>query len=203
MRMHANRWMNWTVALVLYAVLGAGAAYAQVLPLGAQMPLADQTMANTSGGQASIAGLRGERGTVVVFWSNQCPWVDRLQDRVFSLANEFRSQGVSFILVNSNDPSAFPKESLAESQAKGYALPYLMDADSRLAAAFGAERTPHIYLFDANNALVYVGALDDSPGDPGNVQKSYLRDALTALGQGSPVAVPQTKAFGCTIKLKN
>jgi hypothetical protein len=77
-----------------------------------------------------------------------------------------------------------------------------MDAGSQFANALGASRTPHVFVFDANKALVYVGTIDDSPGDPGNVQKTYLKDALNELVAGSSIAVPKTKAFGCTIKFQ-
>lgn len=198
-----DRSVRWTLPLLLYAFLGSTAVLAQELPLGAQMPMADQSLANASGGQAALSGLRGERGTVVVFWSNQCPWIDKYADRVTSLAGDFEGQGVSVVLVNSNDAEAYPQESLEQSREKGYGVAYLMDPESRLARAFGAERTPHVFVFDPNNALVYVGTIDDSPGDAANVQKTYLRDALTALVGGGASAVPQTKAFGCTIKFKN
>jgi hypothetical protein len=77
-----------------------------------------------------------------------------------------------------------------------------MDAGSDLAEAFGASRTPQVFVFNADNALVYSGTLDDSPGDPASVQKHYLRDALDALLSGTSIAVPRTKAFGSMIKFQ-
>ena len=74
---------------------------------------------------------------------------------------------------------------------------YLSDPTSAVAKAFGAERTPHAFVFDADGRLAYVGTIDDSPGDAGNVKERYLERAIGTLGG---VATPSTKAFGCTIK---
>lgn len=178
-------------------------AAAQEIPLGSKMPAADQNLGTAAGGQASLASLKGTKGTVVVFWSNQCPWIDKYEARVLALAREFRGQGFGFVFVNANDAAAYPKESAAESKGKGYEVAYLLDTSSSLARAFGAERTPHVYVFDASSALVYVGAIDDSPGDPGSVGQSYLRMALGEIGRGAAVSMPKTKAFGCMIKHKN
>ena len=108
------------------------------------------------------------------------------------------------VLVNSNDASSFPAESPEATAAyrgeKGISFPYLSDVASDLARAFGATRTPQAFVFDAAGTLVYSGAIDDSPGDPDNVGKEYLRDALGALSRSEPVDVPETKAFGCMIR---
>jgi hypothetical protein len=79
-------------------------------------------------------------------------------------------------------------------------MTYVVDGGAAFAKALGASRTPHAFVFDSNNALIYVGTIDDSPGDPGNVKKTYLSDALTAMVGGSAIGVPKTEAFGCTIK---
>lgn len=178
---------------------------AQPIPPGSDLPQASTSLEQARGGTAALQSLTGERGLAVIFWSNQCPWVDKYEGRIMDLASTFEPKGVSFVLVNANDPSAFPKESASASRARakqaGYDMPYLMDKNAALAEAFGAERTPHIFLFDAENTLVYVGTVDDSPGDPGDVTKTYLRSALNAVVQGQSVSNSQTKAFGCTLKL--
>lgn len=193
----------WTLVLAAFV---AGPIHAQELPLGSAMPQADANLSNVQGGNATLGALSGDQGTVVVFWSNQCPWVERYESRLRTLADEFGGRGFSFVLVNSNDVSAYPQEGAEESaerfRSAGFpgSVTYLSDRDATLARAFGAERTPHIYVFNGDRTLVYVGTVDDSPGDPGNVGEQYLRDALDAVSGGSNVAVPQTKAFGCTIK---
>jgi len=80
---------------------------------------------------------------------------------------------------------------------------YTVDKGSELATAFGASKTPHIYLFDSNGKLVYKGAIDDNARKPKKVKKSYLMDALNALGSGKSIKVAETKALGCSIKFAN
>ena len=80
-------------------------------------------------------------------------------------------------------------------------------AGSQFARELGAFRTPHAFAFDANKTLVYTGAIDDSPGDPANVQKTYLERLAGALAQGGAIGdeadyPPSTKAFGCRIKFQ-
>jgi len=201
-----GRTVLWTLlACGLLAMPAAGQAGAEI-PLGTAMPMADASLARAQGGQATLSSLAGQQGTAVIFWSNQCPWVERAEGRMMDLAETYSGQGISFVLINSNDAEAYPQESAAESASRmdagGYPsdVAYISDPTSQVARAFGAERTPHVYLFDANGVLAYVGTIDDSPGDPANVQEQYLRSALEAVAGGSNVAVPQTKAFGCTIK---
>ncbi|MDP7071574.1 MAG: thioredoxin family protein, partial [Candidatus Marinimicrobia bacterium] len=74
------------------------------------------------------------------------------------------------------------------------------DEKSQLAKAFGATRTPHIYLFDSEGTLVYRGAIDDNSKNAKKVKKTYLADAMNAILAGEPIAPASTKAFGCTIK---
>lgn len=195
----------WGLCAVMALVLSEPTQAQSVeLALGSTMPQADLSRPSANGNQGTLSAARGSKGTVVVFWSNECPWADKNQDRLLSLASEYTGKGFGFVLVNSNDPVAFPKEAREGSrtymQQSGMNLPYLMDTDGQLARAFGAARTPHVYLFNGSGALVYVGAIDDSPGDPNNVQEHYLRDALNSISSGSSVSVPRTKAFGCTIK---
>lgn len=190
-------------AFALFAVFAlspwSAAAQAQELPLGSSMPAANTTLQQAGGGSATLSSLTGSAGTVVVFWSNQCPWTDKYQGRLASLQQEFGDQ-FNFVLINSNNSSAFPQEALGEMEPKRFAEAYLRDNDASVAQAFGAERTPHVFVFDEASTLVYVGGIDDSPGDPGNVERRYLQDALSAVAQGQNVPVAQTKAYGCMIK---
>ena len=109
------------------------------------------------------------------------------------------------IAINSNDDAEYPSDSFEGTVARAAELsmrfPYVMDETSDVARAFGAEKTPEAYLFDAEGHLVYHGAIDDSQ-DPANVQEHYLRDALTAVAAGTAVAQAQTNAVGCSIKFR-
>ena len=80
--------------------------------------------------------------------------------------------------------------------------PYVQDFGSRLAREFGATRTPHIFLFNDENTLVYRGAIDDNARDARKVEEPYLENAIEAMLSGKPIAVASTKALGCGIKFK-
>lgn len=179
------------------------AAQAEEIPLGTKMPAMDVSLVDVSGASARLGSLGGAKGTVVVFWSNECPWAGKYEDRLFGIANEFAGQGFSFLLLNPNDPVAFPGESVEAGQkwlAGRTGVRYFADASGSVAKAFGASRAPSVFVFDADEVLVYVGTIDDSPGDPGNVKKQYLREAMSGVAGGGDIPVPKTKAFGCTIK---
>ena len=109
------------------------------------------------------------------------------------------------ILVNSNETQRSsvdsPDEMAAHAKAKGYTFPYAVDANSELADAFGATRTPHVFLFAAKLKLAYRGAIDDSR-DASEVKQHYLSDAIDAVAGGKLVAIQSTKSIGCGIKRK-
>lgn len=193
------------VLALLLMVAGPASAQPEPLPLGSSMPNA--TLERVDGTTVQLSNVAGETGTVLLFWSNQCPWVDRYEDRVADLVERFQPQGIQFVRVNANDASAFPQESLDASQeradARDYASMYVRDSGSSLARALGATRTPHAFVFDADETLIYTGTIDDSPSGPEGVTKAYLANALEALTSESDVPAPRTKAFGCTIKFAN
>ncbi len=176
----------------------------QALEIGAALPTADRTMQNATGAATSFSQQKGDRGLAVVFWSNTCPWVAKYEDRVIALAREYMAAGIGFVIANANDPGAYPEEGAQAIQqhasTKGYPFPYLVDEGSEAAKAFGASRTPQVFLFDTNDRLVYEGTVDDSPSDAAQVEEEYFRDAMNQLIAGTAISVQKTKAFGCTIK---
>ena len=173
--------------------------------MGSPMPEASRPLITTDGSEQTLASVRGNGGTLVIFWSNQCPWVDRYEDRVLGLQERAQADDIALVLINSNNASAFPDESREanrdRARAQGYSMLYLKDPEGVVARAFGASRTPHVFLFDAEGSLVYRGAIDDSPGDPESVQENYLLEAIAAVASGETPATSSTRAFGCTIKL--
>ena len=199
----------WITAVVSVGVSGTGVQVAHAqnterLALGADMPMADRPMKNALGSQISLAGAGGTAGTLVVFWSNSCPWVDRYEDRLLSIAQEYQDRGIGVIAVNPNDARAYPDDAFAEmqKQAEGadYPFPYVVDEGSQVARAFGASRTPEVFLFSGTRELVYTGTIDDNPRTADGVKQPYLRNALDGILGGENIPHPTTQAFGCTIK---
>ena len=177
------------------------------IAIGDAAPLADVKMKNVDGKEVTIGGLAGKKGTLVVFTCNHCPWAKMWQTRVAEIGNAALAQGFGVVAVNSNDPEAYAEDAFPEMQKRAKMLklkfPYVVDATSDLARAFGATRTPEAFLFDARGKLVYHGTVDDSPKDASAVKDAWLRDAVTAVSAGRTVTTAETKALGCSIKLRS
>lgn len=190
----------------LTAALAAPLAHAEGLAIGDAAPLADTKLKNVDGKDVSLASVKGKHGTMVVFSCNHCPWAKAWEARIVELGNTYARKGVGVIVVNSNDPEAYVEDGydamVAKAKERKMAFPYAVDATSDLARAFGATRTPEAYLFDKSGKLVYHGAIDDNAKEPAKVTARYLRDALDAVVAGKNVSVAETKALGCSIKLR-
>jgi peroxiredoxin len=195
-----------TSLLVLTAAsLLGGSAWA--VALGDRMPAADVAMKNVDSSMVSIGKLAGEKGTLVVFTCNACPYAKAWEERIAALGNKYSQQGVGVVAVNSNDPKVVPEDGFEAMQQRAkdrkLAFPYVMDETSGVAKAFGAGRTPEVFLFDGEGKLVYKGAVDDNHKEPDKVQSRYLQDALEAVVAGRDVPVKETKAMGCSIKFRS
>lgn len=176
------------------------------LTLGASMPSAAVKMQNVDGRMVTLGEIAGEKGTLVIFTCNHCPYAKAWEARYTEIGNEFMEKGIGVVAVNPNDPSVKEEDGFEEMQARakklGMRYPYVVDATSDVARAYGATKTPEVFLFDGKKQLVYRGAVDDDAKDPDGVESPYLRDALTALLEGRPIERPETKAVGCSIKLR-
>jgi peroxiredoxin len=148
---------------------------------------------------------QGKKATAVVFMCNHCPYVLAWLDRLVAVAKDYATQGVAFVGINSNDAIKYPADSFEGmqrlAQDRGLPFPYLYDEPQKVAADYGAERTPEIFLFDAGLDLRYHGAPDDSYDEPA-ASVPYLRDALDAVLAGREPPVAETPPVGCTIKWK-
>ncbi|MCB1217612.1 thioredoxin family protein [bacterium] len=174
------------------------------LQLGNTLP--SFSLPSTSGETLSTDQLRGEQATVIIFWCNHCPYVIPNQQRVISMQEDYGSRGVRLAAICSNNAESHPADSFENMQVRaremGYNFPYLHDEDQSVARSFGAERTPHVFLFNAAGELAYTGRIDDSPQDPAKVHSPDLRNAIEALLSGQQPDPAMTGAMGCGIKWK-
>lgn len=173
------------------------------LAIGAKMPKADYKMLDISGKEISLTDAKGEKGLLVIFSCNTCPYVKLSESRIKEVAAYAKRYKVGVILVNSNEAQREAEDSYDEmkkyAQAQQYDFYYAVDKNSELADAFGATRTPHVFLFD-KNALAYKGAIDDNIRDASAVKDAFLKDAIVAVGSGKTVKVTSSKSVGCSIK---
>lgn len=176
------------------------------LAIGGAIPSPKTSMAGVDGHSISIADAAGKKGTLVIFMCHHCPWVKAWQDRIARIGNAAAKAGVGVIAINSNDPVAYPEDNLdgmkAQAKQLGLTFPYVVDATSDVARAFGATRTPEAFLFDASGKLVYHGTVDDNAHDEKSVSKPWLEQAVNAVAGGQAVPTAETKAFGCGIKFR-
>ena len=166
----------------------------------------DFSLKNVDGTMVSLKDFKGVNGYIVVFTCNSCPYAKMYEDRIIALHNKYASLGYPVVAINPNDPSVKPDDDFASMQArakeKNFPFKYLFDDGQKVYPAFGATRTPHVYLLDANRYVRYIGAIDDNAQSPADVSVKYLENAIAALKAGNNPDPAETKAIGCTIKVK-
>lgn len=171
-------------------------------------PAADFSLPDTvSGKTLSLADVKGEKATVIIFSCNHCPFVIHVNDELVRLAADYQNKGVGFVAISSNDVENYPQDApdkMTELAAEvGYPFPYLYDETQDVAKAYDAACTPDFYLYDADMKLAYRGRLDASrPGNDSPVNGADLRAAIDAVLSGSAVADKQYPSAGCNIKWK-
>jgi hypothetical protein len=190
--------MRKAAQVIAILILLATVGFSAELELGSTIPLADTKMQDISGERINLNEVMQENGLVVIFSCNTCPWVDAWEDRYVELAEAYQKKGVGFVAINSNAAYRDKGDGLGDMQVrareKGYNFYYTLDKNSQLARAFGATRTPHVFV------LVYRGAIDDNAKNPKKVEEAYLAAALDASLAGKVIEAASTKALGCTIK---
>lgn len=173
------------------------------LPLGRTAP--EFSLPGVDGKTYTLKEARGEKGTLVVFTCNHCPYAKAYQERLIALTAEYAKQGIGVVAISSNDVAAYPDDDFPKMKERAaemkYNFPYLFDGTQSVALAYGPKVTPHVFLFDAKNVLVYRGRIDDS-AKPAEVKTKDLAVAMDQLIAGTPIALAETKAFGCGIKWK-
>lgn len=197
-----------------FALVATAAANYTPIPLEQGATAPDFELVNIDDKKVSLADIRGEKATAIIFTTNHCPDAIASVGRMKALVSKFEPQGVGFTAINSNSPKglrldelrfsvysdSFPDMKLVAADAE-FNLPYLYDgADQKIAKAYGAVATPHIFIFDADLKLKYNGRLDDGRRSLGPAQKNEAQDALTAILAGEEPEIIKTRPIGCTTK---
>jgi len=176
------------------------------IPLGFKAPHFE-LLEPKSGKKISLNDLKSDKGTVIMFICNHCPYVKHTIDGIVKLANDYIPKGISFIAINANDAENYPEDSpekMIEYATKGnYPFPYLYDESQEVAKAYQAACTPDFNIFDAEMKCVYRGQLDDArPGNNIPVTGESIREALDLLLEGKEIPNNQRPSIGCNIKWK-
>ena len=178
----------------------------KMLPLGTTAPNF-KLMDTITGENKSLEECKGLKATVIMFICNHCPFVKHVNTELVRMAKDFKSKGINFIAISSNDVEKYPNDSPEKmketAQIEGYIFPYLYDASQQTAIAFNAACTPDFYVFDDKLLLVYRGQMDDSrPGNDQPVNGSDIRTTLKALLNNQEIDKNQKPSMGCNIKWK-
>ncbi|OIQ29719.1 MAG: thioredoxin family protein [Bacteroidetes bacterium MedPE-SWsnd-G2] len=177
-----------------------------MLPLGTKAP-DFQLIDTTDFKSKSLTELKGEKGTLIMFICNHCPFVKHVNDELSKLAKDFLSQGINCIAISSNDVENHPEDAPELMQKlildEDFIFPYLYDETQEIAKAYDAACTPDFFLFDQQLKLVYRGQLDDSrPGNGKPVNGKDLRMAINLLIENKAPLDQQKPSIGCNIKWK-
>ena len=199
-----KKWIAF-LSLVVAGCLMAFAPQDKTLKIGAEMPEGSVEMMGVDGQTYTLNKLMGEKGLLVIFSCNTCPFVLGWQDQYPKLADKARSMNMGMVLVNSNEAKRDNEDSpeaMKEHAAEfGYNMPYVIDENHVVADAFGARTTPHVFLFNADGVLVFEGSINDKYENREEIAKQqYLHKAMNELNKGLKIAQPQSQAIGCSIK---
>ncbi len=166
----------------------------------------DFSLKATDGNTVTLSEVEATNGYIVVFTCNSCPYSVMYEDRIISLAAKAAEMGFALVAINPNDPEVKPEDSfdamMVRSKEKAFNFPYLFDEGQKVYPAYGATKTPHVYVMDKEMTVQYIGAIDDNARDAAAVQAQYVVGAMKAISKGSKPEPAMTKAIGCSIKTK-
>jgi len=157
----------------------------------------------------ALSDYENEKGVIVIFTCNHCPYSVAYEDRIIALDKKYKELGYPVVAINPNDPISYPEDSFENmkirAKEKGFTFPYIFDEDQEVFSVYGAKKTPHVYLLENKDDgfyVAYIGAIDDNSKDAEAVEETYLANAIDALIAGERPDPSETKAIGCSIKVK-
>ena len=176
-------------------------------PAALGTPATDFTLPATDGRTYALADVQGEKGTVIVFICNHCPYVKAVIDRMVADARTLMAEGVGFAAICSNDADGYPQDSFPNMQrfakAHSFSFPYLHDESQSVAHAYGALCTPDFFGYDASGKLKYRGRLDEGRMNaPPAGARRELVEAMRAIANSATGPAQQHASMGCSIKWK-
>jgi peroxiredoxin len=187
---------RWLPALLLVFPGLAGAEESS-----ARSPVAPFTLPDFRGQEHSLNDWKEKQVLVVAFLGTECPLAKLYGPRLAQLAAQYDSEKVAFVGIMSNRQDSLAKIA-AYARTHDIKFPLLKDLENKVADQFGAQRTPEVFVLDAERRVRYQGRIDDQWGigyvreDP---KSRELATALDELVSGKPVSVGKTEAVGCLI----
>lgn len=168
----------------------------------------DFSLKNVDDNQVSLSDYEEAKGFIVIFTCNTCPFSVANEDRINALDAKYKNAGYPVIAINPNNPEVKPGDSFeamkVRAKEKQFSFPYLFDQGQKVYPSYGATKTPHVYLLQKTpkgNEVKYIGAIDDNSRNAQAVKERFLENAVNSLLEGKEIAVKETKAIGCSIKV--
>jgi len=196
--------------VVIFANFAIAAEQPKMLEIGATAP--DFKLPGVDDKTYTLKDFADANILVIIFTCNHCPTSQAYEDRIIKLHADFKDKGVALVAINPNDPTGVRLDELGytdlgdsfadmkvRAKDRNFKFPYLYDGETQSTArAYGVVATPHVYIFDKERKLRYVGRIDDS--EVKTVTSTDTRNAIEAMLAGKPVPVEKTKVFGCSTK---
>lgn len=167
----------------------------------------DFSLPGVDGKQWTLQECKGEKGLLVMFICNHCPYVKAVRERLVRDTNELKSLGINSVAIMSNDPALYDEDSFENmkkvSDEYGFSFPYLLDESQEVAKAYGAVCTPDFFGYNADLELQYRGRLDASRKEtaPADVRRD-LFEAMSEVARTGNGPKDQIPSMGCSIKWK-
>jgi len=166
---------------------------------------ADFNLPGVDGKRWGLQDCMGEKGLLVMFICNHCPYVKAIRERIVRDCRELMQHGINSVAIMSNDPTQYAEDSLENMQAIArqfdFPFPYLLDESQAVARAYGAVCTPDFFGFNVEGGLQYRGRLDASRKEtaPADVRRD-LFEAMSQVAQSGKGPNVQIPSMGCSIK---
>ncbi|MDZ4701709.1 MAG: redoxin domain-containing protein [Rhodothermales bacterium] len=197
--------------MALTTIAAIGVDDYETLKVGQKAPAF--SLPGTDGETYTLDSFSDAEVLVMIFTCNHCPTAQAYEERMKQLVVDYQDRGVAVVAVSPNDPASVRldelgytdlSDSFEEMQIRAadmaYNFPYLYDGETQeMSKAYGPVATPHVFVFDRDRVLQYIGRIDDEERI-GKAKTHDLRDALEAMLAGRPVANATTKTFGCSVK---
>ncbi|MEO1451106.1 MAG: thioredoxin family protein [Bacteroidota bacterium] len=177
----------------------------QMMELGTIAP--DFSLLDTVSGETlSLADIKSDIATVIMFICNHCPFVHHVNAAMVEVANAYQAKGIQFVAISSNDVRTHPQDGptfmTRVAQREGYPFPYLYDETQEVAQAYQAACTPDFFVFDKDLKLAYRGRFDETRPGRGVATGADMKAALDHLLADTSVPEPHYPSMGCNIKWK-
>lgn len=164
----------------------------------------DFSLLGVDGNTYTLADCRGEKGTLIMFICNHCPFVKAVQKKLVRDAQEIQNYHIKTVAIMSNDPAEYAEDSFANmkkiAKKLAYPFPYLFDETQEVAKQYGAVCTPDFFAYNADLRLQYRGRLDDSGMANRPDAKRELFAALRMIATSQQGPAEQITSVGCSIK---